>query len=159
VLRYDLTLPLLLSVRWTGTRQELRAAGKVYRVENESSTHLEAFHQLELFAADVRGRLDVWAFAGRILEAVDRLVPQAEVRISPTDYPMCARAFTLDVHHEGDWREIMAWGEYADWVLRGIAPNPSSHVAIGAGFGLERAAGLRFGIRDVRQIAGARVDA
>jgi RNA polymerase sigma-70 factor (ECF subfamily) len=157
VLRYDLTLPLLLTARWGGSAQRLLAAGKVYRCESESATHLEAFHQLELFAVDGRGAIDAWAFAGRILDAIDRALPRSEVRMTPTEYPMCARAWSLDVRRDDEWIEVMAWGEYAEWVVRAIGAEPDRHIALGAGFGLERIAALRYGIDDIRKIATARV--
>lgn len=157
VLRYDLTLPTLLTVRWTGAPQKRFAAGKAYRRERESATHLEAFHQLELFMADDRGALDAFTLAGRVLNAVDRALPRAEVRMTATDYPMCARAWSLDVRHEDRWVELMAWGEYADWVLRAIGADPTKQIALGAGFGLERVAALRYGIDDIRKVATARV--
>jgi hypothetical protein len=157
VLRYDLTLPLLLTVRWAGSPQRLTTAGKVYRREAESATHLEAFHQLELFAMDDRGAIDAWSFAGRILDAVDSVLPRSEVRLTPTEYPMCARAWSLDVRRDDTWVELMAWGEYAEWVVRAIGGDPKRQVALGAGFGLERAAALRYGIDDIRKVAAARV--
>lgn len=157
VLRYDLSLPLLLAVRWTGAALRLAATGKVYRREDESATHLEAFHQLEMFMMDDRGAADVWSFAGRVLDAVDRALPRSEARMTPTDYPMCARAWTLDVRRDDEWVEIMAWGEYADWVVRAVGGEPARHVAVGAGFGLERVAGLRYGIDDIRKMASAQV--
>jgi phenylalanyl-tRNA synthetase alpha chain len=153
VLRYDLTLPLLLAVRYEGKPLKLRAAGKVYRRERETATHLEAFHQLELFVADERGALDCFWLAGRILSAVDRVLPRSEFRMTPTDYPMCARAFSLDVRKDEQWIEVMAWGEYAPWVLRAIGADPDRHTALGAGFGLERLATLRYGIDDIRKVA------
>lgn len=155
ILRYDLTLPLLLSVRWTGDTQRLTTAGKVYRREIESTTHLEAFHQFELFELGQRSALDAWAFAGRIMAAVDRVLPRAEMRVTPTDYPMCARAWSLDVLREGNWVELLAWGEYADWVLRGLGADPTFHAALGCGIGLERLALHRYGIDDVRKLGGA----
>jgi RNA polymerase sigma-70 factor (ECF subfamily) len=157
VLRYDLSLPLLLTVRWSGARQRLTVAGKAYRRETESATHLEAFHQLELFAIDDRCALDSWWFAGRILDAVDRAMPRWEVRLTPTDYPMCKRAWSLDVLGGGQWTEIMAWGEYADWVLHALGADPERQIAVGAGFGLERVAALRYAIDDIRKISTARV--
>ncbi len=161
-LRYDLTLPLLLKIQsdrlGAGPQtQRLTTAGKVYRREHESATHLEAFHQFELFAIDHRGKADVWWFAGRILDAVDQTLPRREVRVTPTEYPMCARAWSLDVRHQDDWSEVLAWGEYADWVLRAFGADPRREAAFGAGFGLERIAALRYGIDDVRKIATARV--
>jgi RNA polymerase sigma factor (sigma-70 family) len=157
VLRYDLTLPLLLTVRWDGTPRRLTASGKVYRRERESATHLEAFHQLELFVLDDRQAADPFWLAGRILDAIDRALPRSEVRMTPTEYPMCARAWSLDVRHDDQWIELMAWGEYADWVLRALGADPRKQIALGAGFGLERIAALRHGIDDIRKLATARV--
>ncbi len=153
VLRYDLTLPLLLSVRWQGSPQRLTASGKTYRREVVSATHLEAFHQLELFAIDERAELEPWDFAGRILSAIDRVLPRAELRVTPTEYPMCRRAWSLDVLRGTEWFELLAWGEYADWVLRGIGADPERHSALGAGVGLERLAALKYGIDDIRKMA------
>lgn len=133
--------------------QQLFATGKVYRREIESTTHLEAFHQLELFAIDERRQLDPWTFAGRIFDALDRVLPRAELRVIPTDYPMCARAWSLDVLRDGEWVEVLAWGEYADWVLRGIGADPSSQRALGAGVGLERLAALKYAIDDIRKMS------
>jgi RNA polymerase sigma factor (sigma-70 family) len=157
VLRYDLSLPLLLAVQWAGAAVKLVATGKCYRRENESATHLEAFHQLELFTMDERVATDAWTFAGRVLDALDRALPGSEVRMTPTEYPMCSRAYSLDVHRENEWIEIMAWGEYADWVVRAVGGDPVRQIATGAGFGLERIAGLRYGIDDLRKLADAQV--
>jgi phenylalanyl-tRNA synthetase alpha subunit len=92
-----------------------------------------------------------------VLDSVDRLLPRVEVRVTPTEYPMCARAWSLDVWHDGRWVELLAWGKYADWVLRALGADPTRHVAFGAGYGLERAAALRYGIDDIRKVASARV--
>ena len=157
ILRYDLTLPLLLELGAASVPQRRFAAGKAYRRERESATHLQAFHQLELFVLDERRAVDAFWFAGRILRAIDRVLPRSEVRMTATDYPMCARAFSLDVRHDEQWIELMAFGEYADWVLRALGAEPAQHVALGAGFGLERIAALRYGIDDIRKMAMARI--
>jgi phenylalanyl-tRNA synthetase alpha subunit len=70
---------------------------------------------------------------------------------------MCRRAWSLDVLGGGQWTEIMAWGEYADWVLHALGADPERQIAVGAGFGLERVAALRYGIDDIRKISTARV--
>jgi hypothetical protein len=147
----------ILDAGWSGAPQRRWAAGKVYRRETESATRLEAFHQLELFAIDTRDALEAWGFAARILDAVDRVLPRSEVWVSPTDYPMCARAWSLDVLRDDQWLEILAWGEYADWVLRGLGADPARHRALGAGLGLERLASLKFAIDDIRKIAATSV--
>ncbi len=68
-----------------------------------------------------------------------------------------ARAWSLDVRRNDEWIELMAWGHYADWVLRAIGAEPERHVAVGAGFGLERIAALKYGIDDIRKMATASV--
>lgn len=153
VLRYDLTLPLLLSVRFEGTPMRLHAAGKVYRRERETATHLQSFHQLEVFVAEEQGAVDCFWLAGRIIDAVNRVLPQPEIRVTPTSYPMCAKAFSLDIRHDDSWLEVLAWGEYAPWVMRAIGADPARHVALGAGIGLERMASLAYGIDDIRKVA------
>jgi len=166
VLRYDLSLPPLLTVAFEGRPLCLMASGKVYRREEESATHLEAFHQLEMFAIGEAGGSESWSFAGRVLDSIDRLLPRAEVRVISTEYPMCARAWSLDVREageaafcgaNGEWVEVLAWGKYADWVLRALGADPQRHAAYGAGYGLERLAALRYGIDDIRKVATAQV--
>lgn len=155
VLRYDLTLPLLLNVSWRGSPQRLYAAGKAYRRETESATHLEAFHQLEMFAIDARDALETWDFAGRILNAVDRVLPRSEVPGYPHGLPDVYASLELGVLRAGEWVEVLAWGEYADWVLRGIGADPGQQRALGAGIGLERMASIKYDIDDIRKIANA----
>ena len=134
------------------------AAGKVYRREAVSASHLEAFHQLEVLVADERPRLDAWGFAGSILRAVDAALPGTVTRMGPTEYPFCSRAWQLDVDDRGRWVEIMAFGEHAPFVVRAMGGEPDRLAVFGAGFGLERIACLRFGIDDVRKVEEARVE-
>jgi RNA polymerase sigma factor (sigma-70 family) len=157
VLRYDLTLPLLTTVRYTNTPLRLWASGKVYRKERERATHLEAFHQLELFAIDDKDAIDGFWLVGRILKALDTVLPGREIRLTPTSYPMCSRAFSLDVRDNDTWNEVIGVGEYAPWVLQALGANTAQQTALGAGFGLERIAALRYGIDDIRKIATTRV--
>jgi RNA polymerase sigma factor (sigma-70 family) len=54
ILRYDLTLPLLLTVRHEGQPVQVWSSGKTYRVCEADAKHLEAFHQLEVLWLDHR---------------------------------------------------------------------------------------------------------
>ena len=56
ILRYDLTLPLLLTVRYDGQPLRIWAAGKAYRMCQVDATHLEVFHQAEVLWLDERAR-------------------------------------------------------------------------------------------------------
>jgi RNA polymerase sigma-70 factor (ECF subfamily) len=157
ILRYDLTLPLLLSARFTGTPLRLWAAGKTYRLCEADATHLEAFHQAEILYVDERKKLDPWDVTGRILKSVDGMFPGRQVKIVPTHFPMCTQAWELEIETDGRWYEALAWGVFTDTIVRHIGGDPAVHRAVGVGHGLERLAMLRYGIDDIRKIDGARV--
>lgn len=157
ILRYDLTLPLLMLARGRGAPLRLISAGKVYRNEIESRTHLSAFHQLELLVMDETPKLDVWGFVGRVLGALDALLPGLPQRLNGTSYPFCARAWDIGVEPNGEYLELLGCGVYRDDVVRLLGGDPTRHTAIGLGLGLERTAALRFGLPDLRGLETSRV--
>jgi phenylalanyl-tRNA synthetase alpha chain len=157
ILRYDLTLPLLLTARCTGAPLRLFAAGKAYRRGRIDATHLEAFHQAEVFYVDDRDALDPWTVTGQVLKSVEAIVPGRSIRITPNRYAMCREAWELDIEQDGAWFEVMAWGVFTDRIVRHVGGDPERHVAIGIGYGLDRLAMLRYGIDDIRKVEAARV--
>lgn len=152
ILRYDLTLPLLLMVRYEGRPLRLWSSGKAYRVGQTDATHLEAFHQADVLWLDERDRLDAWQVSGRVLQSIDAVLPGRTVKMVPTQYTMCTQAWDLEVDDDGHWMEVLAWGVFTDAIVRQLGGDPSRHVAIGVGYGLERLAMLRYGIDDARKI-------
>ena len=157
ILRYDLTLPLLLTVRCDGAPLRLFAAGKAYRRGRLDDMHLEAFHQAEVLHVDDRARLDPWRVTGQVLESLEAVLPGRTVRITPTRYEMCRQAWELDVEVDGRWLEVLAWGVFSDAIVRHLGADPAVQSAIGVGYGLERLAMLRYGIDDIRKVEAARV--
>ena len=157
ILRYDLTLPLLMTVRFQGQPLRIWAAGKAYRVCQIDATHLEAFHQAEALWLSDRQHLDPWYLTGKVLQSMDLILPGRAVKIVPTRYPMCTQAWDLEVEDDGRWSEVLAWGIYTDRVVRHLGGDPERHLAVGVGYGLERLAMLRFGIDDIRKVDVASV--
>lgn len=157
ILRYDLTLPLLLTVRWAGAPVKIWAAGKCYRLCQQDAMHLEAFHQAEVMWLDDRSALDPWLMSARVLRSVDQVLPGRTVKIVPTEYAMCSQAWQLEVDEDGRWLEVLAWGVFSDRIVRHIGGDPARHAAVGVGYGLERIAMLRYGIDDARKIDVASV--
>jgi RNA polymerase sigma factor (sigma-70 family) len=157
ILRYDLTLPLLLTVRYEGAPLKIWAAGKAYRLCQQDAKHLEAFHQAEVLWLDERTRLDPWQMTGRVLQSVNQALPGRTVKIVPTEYAMCSQSWELEVDDDGQWSEVLAWGVYTDRIVRHLGGDPARHVAVGVGYGLERVAMLRYGIDDARKIDVASV--
>jgi len=152
ILRYDLTLPLLLTVRYAGQPLRLWASGKAYRLCKVDATHLDAFHQAEVLWMDERERLDAWQVTGRVIQSVDRVLPGRTVKVVPTEYPMCRQAWELEVEDDGVWSEVIAWGVFTDAIVQHLGGDPARHVAVGVGYGLERLAMLRYGIDDIRKV-------
>ena len=157
ILRYDLTLPLLLTVRFDGRPLRIFTAGKAYRACQPDPMHLEAFHQAEVFCLDERTRLDPWRMTGTVLESVHATLPGPPVKIVPTEYAMCSQSWELEVEQDGRWYEVLAWGVFTDKIVEHLGGDPKIHTAIGVGYGLERLAMLRYGIDDARKIDVSRV--
>jgi RNA polymerase sigma-70 factor (ECF subfamily) len=157
ILRYDLTLPLLLTVRYEGRPLRIWTSGKAYRRGHVDATHMEAFHQSEVFYMDQRDRLDPWTTTAHVLQWVDRLLPGRALKIVPTRFPMCSQAWELEMEQDGHWFEVLVWGVFTDRIVAHLGGDPTQHTAIGVGVGLERLAMLRFGIDDIRKVEAARV--
>ena len=152
ILRYDLTLPLLLTVRFDGRPIRIFTAGKAYRACQLDAMHLDAFHQAEVFCLDERTRLDPWSMTGTVLQSVHATLPGRPVKIVPTKYAMCSQSWELEVEENGRWYEVLAWGVFTDKIVAHLGADPKVHTAIGVGYGLERLAMLRYGIDDARKI-------
>jgi RNA polymerase sigma-70 factor (ECF subfamily) len=157
ILRYDLTLPLLLNVRSNGGPLRVWTSGKAYRLCQIDAMHLDAFHQAEALWLDDRQRLNAWQATGHVLESVDRVFPGRTVKLVPTQYPMCSQAWELEIEDDGRWFEVMAWGVFTDRIVERMGGDPARQVAIGVGYGLERLAMLRYRIDDIRKIDVAHV--
>jgi phenylalanyl-tRNA synthetase alpha subunit len=156
ILRYDLTLPLLLNVRHED--QPLRIWPPARRTAAARSTRrIEAFHQAEVLCVDEHGRLDPWRITGHVLQSVNLLLPGRAVKIVPTKYARCSEAWELAVEDDGGWFEVLAWGIFTDRIVRHLGGDPERHTAVGVGHDLERLAMLRYGIDDIRKIEAARV--
>ena len=152
ILRYDLTLPLLMTIRYEGRPLRIFSAGKAYRICELDATHLDAFHQAEMLYVDERRVLDPWQITAQILQAVDRLFAGRSVKIVPTQYTMCTQSWELEIEQDGRWYEVLAWGVFTDKIVKHLGADPKIHTAVGIGCGLERLAMLRYGIDDIRKI-------
>lgn len=152
VLRYDLTLPLLMTTRYAGEPLRILTAGKAYRRGPVDAKHLEAFHQAEAFCLDDHRHLDQWRLTSTVLQSVDQVLPGRAMKIVPTRYPMCKQAWELEIDDDGQWLEVLAWGVFTDEIVAHLGGDPARHTAIGVGYGLERLAMVRYGIDDIRKI-------
>jgi RNA polymerase sigma-70 factor, ECF subfamily len=157
ILRYDLTMPLMLTVKFDRSPVRVWSSGKVYRRCQTDDMHLEAFHQAEVLWVDDRTALDPWRVTAQVLRSVETVLPRRVVKLVPTSYPMCTQAWELEVETDSGWSEVLAWGVFTDDIVRHLGANPVRHTAIGIGYGLERLAMVRYQIDDIRKIEVASV--
>jgi RNA polymerase sigma-70 factor (ECF subfamily) len=142
ILRYDLTLPMLLNVRYEGKPLRVWTAGKAYRLCQIDATHLDAFHQADVLCLDERSKLDPWTMTAQVLKSVDLVLPGRAVKIVPTAYTMCSQAWELEIDDDGRWFEVLAWGVFTDKIVRHLGGDPAVHT---------------YRIDDIRKIEAARV--
>jgi phenylalanyl-tRNA synthetase alpha subunit len=110
-----------------------------------------------VFCLEERSQLDAWQVTARVLQSIDRVLPGRALKIVPTRYAMCSQSWELEIEQHGLWYETMAWGVYTDRIVRHLGGDPSRHIAVGIGYGLERVAMLKYGIDDIRKIETAQV--
>ncbi len=155
ILRWDLTAPMLLKSRELHGRDFLMAAGKVYRNVQEDGRSLETFHQAEVLLI---GDRDEWAMMGPVTRWLDKLLPEARVRVEQMDFQMYTdRGWAVSVLWEGVWEPVLGFARFRDEIVRAIGRDPQKAAAVGVGMGLERIACLKYGIDDVRKVEAAQV--
>jgi RNA polymerase sigma-70 factor (ECF subfamily) len=155
ILRWDLTVPMLMKSRELSGQDFLVAAGKVYRNEQEDGRHLQTFHQAEVLLI---GDRDEWAMMGPITRWLDKLLPEARIRIEQMEFEMYAdRGWAVSVLWDDVWEPVIGFARFRDEIVRAIGWDPKKVAAVGVGMGLERIACLKYGIDDIRKVEAAQV--
>ncbi|MCA9349745.1 phenylalanine--tRNA ligase subunit alpha [Candidatus Saccharibacteria bacterium] len=123
--------------------------GKVYRNEDEDSTHLWNFYQLEglvvdrgVSMADLRG-----AIQSILMELLD---DQIETRLRPSFFPFTEPSVEIDVKYQGQWLELAGGGMVHPKILENQGIDPDIYQGFAFGFGLDRIAAVKYGVEDVR---------
>lgn len=154
-LRWDLTAPMLLKSRELASQDFLIAAGKVYRNELENGRALETFHQAEVVLI---GDRDEWKMMGPVTCFLDKLLPEARIRVEQMDFEMYTdRGWVVSALWGGVWEPVLAFARFRDEIVRAIGRNPQKVSAVGVGMGLERIACLKYGIDDIRKVEASQV--
>jgi RNA polymerase sigma factor (sigma-70 family) len=156
ILRYDLTLPLLLTVRYEGRALRIWTAGKAYDVVRLTPPHGGLSPGRGVLA---RGRRPLRFVSNHRPRAQigQRLATRPRRPYRADQYPMCRQAWDLEVEEGDRWVELVAWGIFSDRVVRHLGGDPDRQTAAGVGYGLERLAMLRYGIDDIRKVEVASV--
>lgn len=138
------------------------APGRVYRNEDEDSTHLWAFNQLEGLVVD--RDINLGDLKGTLLAMAKYLFgDDVEIRLRPNFFPYVEPALELDVRYtyevkqgdhlkkvKSDWLELLGSGMVHPKVLENCGIDSSIYSGFAFGVGIERLVKIRHQVSDIR---------
>ncbi|KAJ1652665.1 Phenylalanyl-tRNA synthetase, beta subunit, cytoplasmic [Dispira simplex] len=129
---------------------------RVFRNETLDATHLAEFHQVEGVVADRNMTLgDLIGF----MSVFFRKMGITELRFKPAYNPYTEPSLEIFSYHKGfkRWVEIGNSGLFRPELLRPLGMDPDVRVA-GWGLSLERPTMIKYGIDNIRELMGHKVD-
>lgn len=136
--------------------------GKVFRSEMDA-THSPMFHQMEGVYVDENVNMqDLKDCLSTILKKFFNL-KQVPLRFRPSYFPFTSPSIEVDIQckksdgkiilGEGDeWIEILGAGMLHPNVFKNVGIDTDKYTGFAFGFGIERMAMLKYGIRDIRNL-------
>ena len=122
--------------------------GRVYRCDYDR-THTPMFHQVEGLVVD-RG-VSFAHLKHTVIEFIHTFFEESvEVRFRPSYFPFTEPSAEVDVKGAHGWSEVMGCGMVHPRVLSMSDVDPEEFSGFAFGFGADRLAMLKFGIRDLR---------
>ncbi len=120
--------------------------GRVFRNETMDATHLPEFHQIEGIVTEEGATFDM--LVGLCRHFFTQM-GFPEVRFRPAYFPYTEPSMEIDVKYRGKWMELGGCGVFRPEVTEPLGvENP----VLAWGFGLERLAMMRLGLKDIRQL-------
>ncbi|MCL2147898.1 MAG: phenylalanine--tRNA ligase subunit alpha [Methanomassiliicoccaceae archaeon] len=132
--------------------QKAFSISRIFRNESIDSTHLPEFTQIEGIVIDENGSFDM--LVSMIREFYSRM-GFGQVRIRPAYFPYTEPSLEVEVFFNGKWMELGGAGIFRPEVT---APFGVGCPVLAWGFGFERLAMLKWGIRDIRDLYISDID-
>ena len=120
--------------------------GKVFRKETMDATHLPEFYQIEGIVTEPGADFDMLV---GLCKAFFTAIGFPEVRFRPAYFPYTEPSMEIDVKYHGKWMELGGCGIFRPEVTE---PLGVEHPVLAWGFGLERLAMMRLGLKDIRDL-------
>ncbi|MCH5584480.1 phenylalanine--tRNA ligase subunit alpha [Shimazuella sp. AN120528] len=126
------------------------SAGKVYRRDDDDSTHSHQFTQIEGLVVD--SGVSMSELHGVLLHLIHQLFgEETEVRLRPSYFPFTEPSVEVDIFHpEKGWIEILGAGMVHPTVLEKAGYDSEKYTGFAFGIGAERIAILKYDIDDIR---------
>ncbi len=148
--------------RWKPPLRVL-SCGRVYRRDEITMRKSPVFHQAEGFLVD-RG-IHLGHLRGTLEQFIKRLFGQdSKMRMRPSYFPFTEPSAEVDMScifckgagchtcSQTGWMEILGSGMIHPQVLRNVGIDPEEWSGFAFGFGIDRAAMLKFGIPNIRTL-------
>lgn len=132
------------------------APGKVFRNEDEDTTHTWEFFQIEGLVVD-RG-ISLADLKGTLFEFIRFLLgPEVKMRLRPNYFPYVEPALEVDVwspdgNGGGEWLEMLGAGMVDPVVLTNVGIDPDVYSGFAFGIGVDRFAKIKYDIDDIRKL-------
>ncbi|SHE52095.1 phenylalanyl-tRNA synthetase, alpha subunit [Seinonella peptonophila] len=126
--------------------------GKVYRRDDDDSTHSHQFMQIEGLVVD-RG-VSMGELNGTLLSFIEKMFGEGtEMRLRPSYFPFTEPSVEVDIYDpERGWLEILGAGMVHPRVLEKAGYDPERYTGFAFGMGVERITMLKYNIDDIRQL-------
>ena len=126
--------------------------GRVYRKENDDSTHASVFHQIEGLLIDEEIRFS--DLKGLLAEFCREFFGDVDVRFRPDYFPFTEPSAEVAIAYKGkkneNWIEIGGCGMVHPNVLEMSGIDSKNWKGLAFGMGVDRLTMLRYGIKDIR---------
>ncbi|MEK6985756.1 MAG: phenylalanine--tRNA ligase subunit alpha [Candidatus Thermoplasmatota archaeon] len=120
--------------------------GRVFRKETMDATHLPEFTQIEGIVTEPGATFDTLIGLCRHFFA---RMGFPEVRFRPAYFPYTEPSMEIDVFYNGRWMELGGCGIFRPEVTKPLGVRDN---VVAWGFGLERLAMMRLGLKDIRDL-------
>lgn len=138
------------------TPQKYFSIDRVFRNETLDATHLAEFHQIEGLVADYDLSL---AHLKGIIHEFFKKMGMDKLRFKPTHNPYTTPSLEVHAFHDGlgKWVEVGNSGVFRPEMIRPMG-IPDGVTVIAWGLSLERPTMIKYGIKNIRDLFGHRVD-
>lgn len=124
--------------------------GRVYRRDYDA-THLPMFTQMEGLYVD--HDVTVKHLKYFLEEFARRLLGEnTKIRLRPSFFPFTEPSFEVDIYFNNRWFEVLGSGMVHPNVFRNVGYDPEEWKGLAFGFGIERIAMVKYGIKDIRDL-------
>ncbi|MCP4336285.1 MAG: phenylalanine--tRNA ligase subunit alpha [Mycoplasma sp.] len=122
--------------------------GKVYRNDEDDSTHSHQFTQIDLTnVGNVSFSELIWTLKSLISYILEE---EVKIRLRPSYFPFTEPSVEVDIFYNKKWIEVLGAGMLHQNVLK-KAGYTNNKTAFAAGIGVERLAMIKYGIKDIRE--------